>query len=722
MDTPTADTPHGTAGAETAPILRPGVNCWRLERAARVGLIVDTAAYFEALREACDAARHSILILGWDFDRREPLGRGAGTGEPDPPPLAEYLARLLERNPELEIHLLIWDFHVIYTPERELFQRWRLRLQGHTRLHLQLDSRHPPGGSQHQKLVVVDDRLAFAGGIDLSRWRWDTPAHRPDDPRRIDPDGKPYPPFHDLMMAVDGPAARALGELARARWDASGSPGRPPAPAPATGTDPWPPSVEPALRDQEIAIARTLPEYEDRVAVREVERLYLDGIEAARRWIYIENQYFTSQRLTSALARRLQEPDGPEVMLVLPRHTGGWLEQVTMDALRGRRLETLRQADRHHRFGVYHPHQPGLGEEECISVHAKLLVVDDRLLRIGSSNTSDRSLGLDSECDLALEADAGEAAREAVRNFRHRLLGEHLDRPAAAVAAEETRQGSLLAAVERLRGEGRSLRPLESDGGAAAERLPDSGLIDPDEPISPDYFVRRFIPASRHGHGRRRLGLFLGFIGVLLTAAAAWRWSPLAEWLTPERLAAWLETARTPVIRETLVLAAFVAASLLMAPLTLLVVAAGLLLGPWLGFACAFAGALISALCGFLLGRVLGRSGLDRLSGSRLHRLSRRLADQGILAVAMLRLVPVAPYTVVNLVAGATHLRLGAFLLGSALGLAPGVLGLAVFSGSLLRALADPGPGTLLLLVAVAAVLVGGALTLRRLLGSGRSG
>lgn len=719
MDTPKADTPHGAADTTTGRILRPGVNCWRLERATRVGLIVDTAAYFEALREACDAARHSILVLGWDFDRREPVGRSAGADSPDPPPLGAYLKGLLERSPELEIHLLIWDYHVIYAAERELFQQWKLRLQGHRRLHLHLDARHPPGGSQHQKVVVVDGRVAFAGGIDLSRWRWDTPDHAPDDPRRIDPDGKPYPPFHDLMMAVDGAAARALGELARERWAASGSPVPPPRPAPATGPDPWPASVEPALRDQEIAIARTLPEYEGREAVREVERLYLDAIDAARRCIYIENQYFTSRRLTRALARRLHEPNGPDVMLVLPRHTGGWLEQVTMDALRGQRLETLRQSDRHNRFGVYYPHRPDLDEDECISVHAKLLIVDDRLLRIGSSNTSDRSLGLDSECDLVIEANGGGAVRDAVRAFRHRLLGEHLDLPAAAVAAEETRQGSPLAAVERLRGEGRSLRPLESDGGAAAERLPDSRLVDPDEPISPDYFVHRFIPASRHGHGRRSLGLFLGFIGLLLAAAAAWRWSPLAEWLTPERLADWLETARTPVIREALVLAAFVGASLLMAPLTLLVVAAGLLLGPWLGFACAFAGALLSALCGFLLGRVLGRSSLERLSGSRLHRLSRRLADQGVLAVAMLRLVPVAPYTVVNLVAGASHLRLGAFLLGSALGLAPGVLGLAVFSGSLLQALTDPGPGTLLLLVAVAAVLVGGALALRRLLGSG---
>ena len=81
-----------------------------------------------------------------------------------------------------------------------------------------LDGHHPVGASQHQKIVVVDDTVAFVGGFDLSKWRWDTPAHRPRDNRRIDPDGKPYPPFHDIQMAVDGPVARTLGRLARKRW------------------------------------------------------------------------------------------------------------------------------------------------------------------------------------------------------------------------------------------------------------------------------------------------------------------------------------------------------------------------------------------------------------------------------------------------------------------------------------------------------------------------
>src|SRR3569832_2150888 len=74
------------------------------------------------------------------------------------------------------------------------------------------------GGSHHQKVVVIDDQLAFAGGLDLTLGRWDTPDHVPDDPRRIELNPAPARPYHDVQVAVSGAAARALGELARERW------------------------------------------------------------------------------------------------------------------------------------------------------------------------------------------------------------------------------------------------------------------------------------------------------------------------------------------------------------------------------------------------------------------------------------------------------------------------------------------------------------------------
>ena len=433
MTDPSTDT-------EPQSLFRSGENCWRVVGADRVAVLIDTADYFAALKSACEQAQHSVFVLGWDFDRRERLGR-----EADAPELEAFLCGLLERNPDLHIYLLLWDFHFVYAAEREWFQAWKLRLNANERLHIQFDGAHPPGGSQHQKVVVVDDSVAFCGGIDLSRWRWDTPEHAARDARRTDPDGNDYPPFHDAMLLVEGEAAAALGRLARKRWLNSGAAEKPVEFA-GNADGCWPKDVEPLFCDHPVAIARTLPAWDDRPGVRELEQLYLDAIASARHYVYIENQYFTSRVLTEALAQRLSREEPPDVLLVLPKHTGGWLEQATMDALRADCLAKLRQADQGRCLRVMYPEQPGLAEHEYISVHSKLLIVDDRFVCLGSANTSDRSMGLDSECNLALEA----AESEQVPWLLHRFLSEHLGYTLVYQYKQPFRDGSTHAVFEPL--------------------------------------------------------------------------------------------------------------------------------------------------------------------------------------------------------------------------------------------------------------------------------
>jgi phosphatidylserine/phosphatidylglycerophosphate/cardiolipin synthase-like enzyme/uncharacterized membrane protein YdjX (TVP38/TMEM64 family) len=691
-------------------LLRPGKNCWRIENADRVGILIDTANYFEAFKQVCGKARRSLFILGWDFDRCERLGR-----EDDSPALEDFIYGLLEQQEDLHIYLLLWDFHLVYAAEREWFQAWKLRYNKHERLHVQFDGQHPPGGSQHQKLVVADDRAAFCGGIDLSRWRWDTSEHKADEPRRTDPDGDPYPPFHDAMLLVEGDVAAALGELTRARWEQSGAPEEPPALAPANGSL-WPEGLEPLFEDQLLAIARTYPEFAGREAVEEVKQLFLDSIAAARDYIYIENQYFTSSLITDAIAGRLAEDNPPDVLLVLPRHTGGWLEQVTMDALRTDCLDRLREADRHGRLRVFYPEQPGLAADECISVHCKLMIADDCFLHLGSANTSDRSLGLDSECDLALH----NSDDSAVSNLLNTFLAEHLDCEAGEVAEARKKAGALNAAVEQLRSDkGRSLLELERvDSSPAVELADDADLVDPAEPINPEYLVGRAIPKDDKRDGRRNLYLFLGLVLVLLALGAAWRWTPLSEWVDPERLAGILKWFDNTTTRAVAVTAVFVLASLAMVPVSLLVVLSAILLGPWLGFGCAMLGAMLSGFLAFLGGQLMGGAVIERFEGSQIHRLSQSLSRRGIMAVAMVRLIPVAPYTVVNLVAGASHLRIGQFMIGSFIGLLPGIGALTLFSGTLYEAIMNPSAKTLGVLGVVAVVVVAGALLMRRLLKS----
>ena len=697
-----------------------GRNCWLQARASRVGVIIDTCDYYRLFAEACARARRQILILGWDFDRREPLFRDSGPADL-PWQVGEFLAALVRRRRELHVYLLSWDFNMIYAAERELAPALRLRLKAPRRFHFKLDAQHPMGASHHQKVVVIDDRLAFVGGIDLSRWRWDTRDHTPGDPRRTDPDGKAYAPFHDVMMMVEGEAAARLGDLARTRWRrARGLPVKPVA-MPPGAPQVWPRSAPVFLRDVDVAIARTEPRYAGRAATREVQALYHDAIRAARRFIYIENQYFTARSLAEALAARLEEEQGPEVVLVLPQKTGGWLEQYTMDVLRTRVIEKLRAADRFDRLRLYYPHQPGLGDT-CISVHAKLLIVDDLLLRIGSSNASSRSLGVDTECDLALAA-AGDAepATAAIRGLRQDLLAEHLGVTPQRVAASEAAADGLIEAIESLRNDdGRSLRKLEPVVEASVdEMVPDSGIIDPVEPLNPDYFVAEYMSKPDRRRGRRRITLFVALIVALLALAAAWRWTPLNEWLSPEQMRDWLATFQSPLTRGLVAVSGFLVASVLMVPLTLLAVLGGLAFGGALGFVYVLVSALASAGLVFLAGRSLSRDAVRRLSGGRLSQLSRRLADRGVLAVAVLRLIPVAPFTVFNLVAGASHLKFRHFLLGSVIGLTPGIGALTLFSDNLWSALRNPSWQSLVGVGAFALLILGAVIVMRRWLRSG---
>jgi phosphatidylserine/phosphatidylglycerophosphate/cardiolipin synthase-like enzyme/uncharacterized membrane protein YdjX (TVP38/TMEM64 family) len=694
------------------PILETGRNCWKVEHASRLAILVDAADYFSAFAEACRAAERQILILGWDFDRHERLQRVEPSDE-FPDELGAFLVALVRRNPELNVYLLSWDFNMIYAAERELLPALKLRLHAPPRFHFRLDGLHPKGASHHQKVVVVDDRVAFAGGIDLSRWRWDTPEHKPDDPRRIDPDGKPYPPFHDMMMVVEGDAAARLGQLARERWRRSrGWKIKPPVDV---ARSPWPESVSSGLDAVRVAIARTEPAYRGRKAVEEVSMLYLDAIAAARKTIYIENQYFTAQTLADALIVRLAEEDGPQVILVLPEKTGGWLEQVTMDVVRGRIVSRLHEADRHDRLRIYFPYQPGFGDN-CISVHAKLLVIDDRLLRIGSSNTSNRSMGLDTECDLAIESNKpdDEVARY-IGHIRATLLAEHLGCDAQDVIQAMQAQSGLIQAVESLQSDQRSLRPLNCEVAAEVDELvPDTSLVDPSEPFSPDYFVEEYVPKSRRQKGRRRLILFVGGVGILLLLAAAWRWSPMHEYLSPERIGQYLASISSIEGRAVVAIGGFIIASLLMVPVTLLAVIGGLVFGGWQAFLYVMTGAMAASAIGFFVGRFLGKGAIERLSGSPIEKLSRRLAKRGTVAVAVLRLVPVAPFAVFNLVAGSSHLGARQFLVGSLLGLTPGLGTITLFSSSLWEALTEPSWMSIAIAIGVGAVLVGAAWLAKR--------
>ncbi|HEY9202397.1 MAG TPA: VTT domain-containing protein [Gammaproteobacteria bacterium] len=702
-------------------ILDEDSNCWRISHAQRASFLIDGEDYFRTVREAMKQAQHSIFIIGWDIHSELQLIRD-DTDDGYSHQLGPLLNQLAAEKNQLNIYILNWDFAMIYVIEREFFPHYKLRWKSHKRIHFCLDGNHPVGASQHQKLVVVDDQLAFVGGMDLSQWRWDTSQHKIDDPRRRDPNGKPYPPFHDVMMLVDGDAARSIGELARERWRiaanedavAANSDSR------STGTHitkpvtEWPQQGEPDLQDIAIGIARTLPAYRERTAVREVEQLYLQSIAAAEQFIYIENQYFSSQRIGEALQQRLQEDDGPEVIVVMPEKTGGWLEQHTMDVLRARLLSKLKQADKHDRLRIYYV-QLSASPAVSLMIHAKVMVIDDCFARVASSNLSNRSMGLDSECDLALQSSDTQDCDAAISGFRRRLLAEHLDVSEAELAEAEQQQPSLIQAIESLRGGQRSLQPLSTELPAEVDSwVPESELLDPEKPVEPDEFFNHIIqPQQQKPAYRYMLRLALLLLGVV-ALAAAWRWGSLGDWLTmqqAEQTASWIEQSS---FSPLLVILAYVIGGLLMVPITLMIIATVSVFGPWYGAGYALLGAELSAIVSFMLGHLLGNNALRRIAGSRVNRISKAIARRGVLTIITLRIVPVAPFSVINIIAGATAIRLRDFALGSFLGMIPGVVSIAILADRLLASLRDPSPQSILILAAAIVLVILSLLGLRQ--------
>lgn len=437
----------------------PGRNCWRVAKADRFGLIIDGAGYFRALRESLLKAERLITLVGWDFDFEIEMLPGesdAGGNAPDglPNQIGPFLDALVDGRPELEIYLLKWSGGALIAPGR-LIPTAQIKLMSPEQIHLGFDGCHPIGASHHQKIVVVDDSLAFCGGIDVTDGRWDRREHAPQDPLRRLKDGEIAQPWHDATSVISGEAAAELSRLCRIRWErAQGAEMDEPF---TPGFDRWPDSVTPDFRDIKIAIARTEPPGRKQPIINEIETLYLDSIAKATRCIYLESQYFSSDEIARAIRRRLQEPDGPEVVVINPEAAQMVIEDEAMHVTRSRFIRELVAADPYGRFRILYP---AASDGSGIYVHAKLSVVDDDFLRVGSSNIDRRSLGFDTECDVALLA-SDKADQQVIRKIRDGLIAEHLGRDPEQVRDEIDRTGSVIAAIDALNSPtGRGLRPI----------------------------------------------------------------------------------------------------------------------------------------------------------------------------------------------------------------------------------------------------------------------
>ena len=462
---------------------------WRYVRASRAHVVIDAAEYFELVRDAMRNARESVFLIGWDFDTRIRLVGGRrgwrhtvrlARKERFPARLGAFVIWLIKRSKRLRVRVLIWNFGAVKFVTRGSMIVDLMRWRYHKAITARLDGAHPIGCSHHQKILTIDDQVAACGGIDMTGERWDTPQHLDDDPGRCDTGGQSFGPWHDVTMLMEGDVAGALVDLGNERWRSAGgaeiarcSPDLP---------SPWPERLNAEFRDVEIGISRTRAAYGGEPELREVEALFVEQIARAKRFVYAETQYFASRRIAEAIAARLREPDPPEFLIINPLTADGWLQAQVMDSARVQLLHAVLQHDHARRFSMFVPYTK---RGAPIYVHAKLTIVDDEIVRVGSANMNNRSMGLDTECDVFIDTarPANAHVGEKITGLRHTLIAEHCGLELEQVGPLLDRYGSMAAMMEATCAESGRLRRFQLRALNEAEKtIADSELLDPERP------------------------------------------------------------------------------------------------------------------------------------------------------------------------------------------------------------------------------------------------
>jgi phosphatidylserine/phosphatidylglycerophosphate/cardiolipin synthase-like enzyme len=379
--------------ASTAPPPRPGNG---------LEILIDGEQALPSIVDELIRAQSHVHLAGWHFAPDFALVRDG-----HPIVLRNLLAELAER---VEVRMLAWAGAPLplFRPSRKEVRRIRTRFVAGTAIQFALDPHERPLHCHHEKTIVIDDRVAFVGGIDLtaeSGDRYDTNEHH----------SRATLGWHDACARVEGPAVADIADHFVMRWhEVTGEQLAAPAPAEPAG-------------DIELQVVRTVPEKIYTATPSGdfgILESYLRAFRPAKRFIYIENQFLWSPEITVVLAAKLAHPPSPDfrVLVVLPArpnsgadNTRGMLgELIDADAGAGRILACTLAAR-------------SISGADPIYVHAKLAIVDDAWLTVGSANLNEHSLFNDTEMNIATHDPA------LARRTRLRLWAEHLELPVEAI-------------------------------------------------------------------------------------------------------------------------------------------------------------------------------------------------------------------------------------------------------------------------------------------------
>ena len=423
-------------------------NAYVQAEVTQCALLIDSRNYYRALCRAMELAERYIVISGWQFESGVRLLRGEDAeAAKHPVKFLDFMTALCEERPGLHIYLLAWDFSVVYAGDREPNQKEKFSATS-SRIHFEWDPHPSLGGSHHQKFAVIDGAAGFLGGIDICDARWDDCDHRAEHPDRVNVTGGPCKPYHDVQALFTGAIATPLVHIFCDRW------GR------ATNQHlELPPAVSGAAARFDVmklsggqaepidttfaALSRTQVDSRDEAErVGEILNLFADAISAAERLLYIETQYFTSRSIARALITRMEDETKPplDIVVFLPHGADTAMEKMALeDAQDGALNSVLESAQQNgHRIRLFYPaSHNSAGEEIATFVHSKILIVDDRLLMVGSPNCTERSMGLDSELAISWESKTGDGLAHSIRNIRTKLLAEHSGLPESDFANQD---------------------------------------------------------------------------------------------------------------------------------------------------------------------------------------------------------------------------------------------------------------------------------------------
>ncbi len=365
-----------------------------------------------AIGEICAALKHArshVHIAGWHITPAFLLDRHGAS----PITLRDLLAELAER---IEVRVLVWAGPPapVFEPKRSDVEQVRDELTNGTQIRCVLDARERTMHCHHEKLVIIDDELAFVGGIDLTSLagdRWDGIEHQATG--RLG--------WHDVATRLRGPAVADVAQHFRARWQEVAEE---PLPAP----QPQPPAGETTVQ-----ILRTVPDGTyDFIPKGDFRILdaYVRALRSAQRLIYLENQFLWSTEIAEILAAKLQDPptDAFRLVLLLPAHPNNGAD--TTRGQLGRLVEAAR--DSHRLLATTISCRTGTSTHP-LYVHAKVGIVDDHWLTVGSANLNEHSLFNDTEMNV-LTCD-----EQLTRRTRLELWAEHLERPVEQVDGDPTR-------------------------------------------------------------------------------------------------------------------------------------------------------------------------------------------------------------------------------------------------------------------------------------------